>query len=98
MTSCTEELSELAGSLIFDYTGEISIEQHEEDETDDEYLQVTAGDTVNLSNILKNVQNKVVNYAEESEYTYLTKTNNNQLFIKIVDKEIADEDTDWIVA
>lgn len=95
MVTCKEKLSGLANTLVFDYTGEISVEQNDEE---DDYLKVTAGDTVNFNNILKNVRNNIGTHAKSSEYTYLTKIDNNQLFVKIVDEEVNDEDTDWIVS
>lgn len=96
MVTCEEELSDLDKDLIFEYTGEINIEKLS-DENDDAYLKITESDTVNLNNILKTVQNDLKEYSYESEYTYISKIENNQLFVKILDEDIDDEETDWIV-
>lgn len=95
MVNRNEELSGLANVLIFDFIGEINIKHHDEDE-DDTYLQITPTDTVNLSNALKSVQNKISILSKKSDYTYIIKNNETQLFVKVVDNP--EEFDDWIVA
>lgn len=101
MENYDEEMVEVASDLMIEFIGDINISYNEKPVN---HLQITPTDTVNFTNILKNVRSKIKSYSKDSQKDYIINMNNEQLLFRIVEEyedetndEEKDETDEWTI-
>lgn len=101
MENYDEEMVEVASDLMIEFIGDINISYNEKPVN---HLQITPTDTVNFTNILKNVRSKIKSYSKDSQKDYIISMNNEQLLFRIVEEyedetndEEKDETDEWTI-